>query len=326
MRERKPIDPALRDFLDRRATLDAAGGGPCQWTDLERAMATRAQLLDAVQSRAQIAGLPNDVIAHDVALGSSLAGRLYLPASPVPPLALLVYLHGGAWVAGSVVTHDPFCRLLAHAASVGVLLVDYRLAPEHRYPAAVDDARAAVDWAARHAQAWGAAPDRLGIAGDSAGANLAAVVTNQLAAAGDAARIRAQVLLYPVTDHPSGAHPSYDETGYGFGAEFMRWAWRQYAPEASPDDPDVSPLRRSPVPRLPPTFVATAEYDILRGEGVAYTEQLAAAGVAVTHHHSDDMHHNFCVNPATVGRFPQCQQTLAILAAWIRRTVAKAPA
>ena len=326
MRERKPIDPALREFLDGRVTLDVAGRSPEPWTDPERAMATRAQLVAAVHSRAQIAGLPNDVVAHDVARAASLAGRRYLPASPTLPVALLVYLHGGGWVAGCVVTHDPFCRLLAHAASVGVLLVDYRLAPEHRHPAALDDACAAADWAARHAQAWGADPDRLVIAGDSAGANLAAVVTNRLAAAGGAAGICAQVLLYPVTDHPSGAHPSYEETGYGFGAEFMRWAWRQYAPAASPDDPDVSPLRRAPVPRLPPTFVATAEYDILRDEGVAYAGKLAAAGVAVTHHHSEDMHHNFCVNPATVGRFPQCQETLAILAGWIRRTVARAPA
>lgn len=149
MRERKPIDPALRSFLDGRATRT----GPDGWTDHERAMATRAQLLTALQSRADIAGLPNDAIAHDVELGASLRGRLYLPPPPARPVALLVYLHGGAWVAGSSVTHDPFGRLLALAASVGVLLVDYRLAPEHRYPAALDDALAAVDWAARHARA-----------------------------------------------------------------------------------------------------------------------------------------------------------------------------
>lgn len=313
------MDPALCRFLDERARQQAEGPAPT--TDLERAFQNRAQLREALALRSEIPGLPNNVAMEPLQIGPRLTGRLFVPLARQQPAAVVVYLHGGGWVCGSTETHDPFCRLLAEAAAVSVVAVDYRLAPEHAHPAALEDAFTTAEWAARHAASWGGDPTTLVIAGDSAGANVAAALLNRLAASGAASSVCAQILLYPVTDHPSARHPSYEETGYGFGAEFMHWVWRQYAPSASPDDPDVSPLRRSPMPRLPATFVATAEHDILRDEGIAYVGKLREAGVTVMHHHSPDMHHNFCVNPATVARFPQCQTTLAALAGWLEQTV-----
>ena len=248
--------------------------------------------------------------------------RLYQPPGVARPPPLLVFVHGGGWVAGSIETHDPFCRLLCAGSKVAILSIDYRLAPEHPYPAALQDTLGALRAAARSAFGWGLDGARIGLGGDSSGANLAAVAAHRLCAANEFA-LQALLLLYPVTDHPSHQHPSYSEnaSGYGLEASLMRWFWEQYAPGISSDDPDASPLRIGRPPRLPPTLVATAEYDVLRDEGVAYARKLQSAGVAVTHLHAPDMHHNFPVHPATVARFPQCQSTLAQMSAWLGRTL-----
>jgi acetyl esterase len=226
---------------------------------------------------------------------------------------MLVYLHGGGWVVGSVEIWDPFCHLLSEASDVIILSVEYRLAPEHPYPAGLEDAIAATHWASKHAA-------RVALGGDSAGANLAAVAANRLCSEGYP--LQALMLLYPVTDHPSAGHRSYVEnaTGYGLEAERMLWFWEQYAAGISPDDPGISPLRIENVPALPPTLVATAEYDVLRDEGIAYAEKLSAAGIPVTPLHSPDMSHNFPVTPNLVGRFPQCRETLSEIAGWLRDT------
>jgi acetyl esterase len=234
-----------------------------------------------------------------------------------------VYLHGGGWVAGSIATHDPFCRLLSAAAGVMMLSVEYRLAPEHRYPRGLEDTLMAMRWSADHAREWGADPDRLALGGDSSGGNLAAVAANRICGSRSGPRLRALLLLYPVTDHPTHDHRSYSENGTGYGLEMtlMRWYWDQYAPGVAPDDPNAAPLRMKQLPRLPPTLVATAEYDLLRDEGIAYADKLQAAGVAVTRVHSVDMHHNFPVSPATVARFPQCHAALDQIAAWLKSTL-----
>jgi acetyl esterase len=136
--------------------------------------------------------------------------------------------------------------------------------------------------------------------------------------------LRALLLLYPITDSPGAGHGSYLEnaTGYGLEANMMRWYWQQYAPRVSPDDPDVSPLQLHKLPALPPTLLATAEYDVLRDEGLAYARKLEEAGVVVTRLHSPDMHHNFPVHPGTVARFPQGDAALAHIAGWLRATLA----
>jgi acetyl esterase len=281
----------------------------------------------ALKNRASIPGLPNDVETLEVEIAPGLAARLYMPPRASVPLPVLVYLHGGGWVFGSVATHDPFCRLLSEAAGVIVASVEYRLAPEHPYPAAVEDTLAAVHWVADNAAEWGGNPSRLALGGDSAGANLAAVAANRVCATAETHALHALLLLYPVTAHPSAAHPSYTEnaTGYGLEANIMRWFWEQYAPGISPNDPDASPLQSQKVPPLPPTLVATAEYDVLRDEGIAYAEKLEAAGIAVTQLHAPDMNHNFPVDPGTVVRFPQCYATLTEIARWLRATLGRGP-
>ena len=322
MRERKPIDPALRRFLDEQA---AASGAPSGMPDEALVRARRALLVRALESRGSIPGLPNDVDTRDVSIAGKLTGRLYTPSHGAGPRPVLVYMHGGGWVAGSVATHDPFCRLLSEAAGVIVLSVEYRLAPEHPHPAGLEDTLAAVQWAADSAGQWGGDASRLALGGDSAGAHMAAVAANRLCATAGSPSLRALLLLYPATDHPSGNHASYTEnsTGYGLEANLMRWFWQQYAPGVSADDPEVSPLRLHSVPPLPPALVATAEYDVLRDEGIAYAEKLGAAGGAVTHLHAPDMHHNFPAHPGTVARFRQSKATLTQIADWLRETLSR---
>jgi acetyl esterase len=322
MRERTPMDPALRSFLDAQA----AAAGPMPTSDDELVSARRMLIVRALESRLSIPGLPNEVEARDVKISGTLSGRLYTPGRSAEKLPVLVYLHGGGWVAGSVATHDPFCRLLSEAAGVIIVSVEYRRAPENPHPAALEDAFAAVHWASNNAAQWGGDAARLALGGDSSGGHLAAVTANRLCTTPEAPALRGLLLLYPVTDHPNANHLSYTENaiGYGLEAKLMRWFWEQYARGFSPDDPNVSPLRLHKVPPLPPTLVATAEYDVLRDDGIAYAEKLAAAGVAVTHINAPDMHHNFPVHPATVARFPQCDSALTRIAGWLRATLAAA--
>jgi acetyl esterase len=286
MRERKPIDAALKEFL---------GANP-RPSSGDLVTLGRAAMLEALHSRESIPGLPNDVTAEDFE-----RGRLYKPPGANPKV-VLVYFHGGGWVYGSVATHDPFLRLLSKAASVQIASIEYRLAPEHPFPAAVEDARAAVDWALRSFET-------VAIGGDSAGANLAASAAD--------ARLAAQLLLFPVTDHPSARHPSYAEnaTGNGLESSLMEWLWQQYG--AQPDDPRASVLRATIPSGLPPTLIATAEYDPLRDDGLLYADKLEKAGVPVTRIHFDDMHHNFPVHPSTVMRFPQSIDALQRIASWL---------
>lgn len=322
MSERKPFDPAVRRLLDEQAA--AAGTPPPPASNEERVGLARAFMLRALAARVSIAGLPNRVTTREVEIAPGLGARLYLPADVQTPLSTLVYLHGGGWVVGSVETVDPFCRLLSEAAHVAVLSVEYRLAPEHRYPAAHDDTLTATRWAAEHASEWGGDASRIALGGDSAGANLAAVTGNRICAEKGALKLRALMLLYPVTDHPGAEHASWAENATGFGLEgnLMRWFWEQYAPGVSPDDSNVAPLRLREMPALPPTLVTTAGYDVLRDEGLAYKEKLEAAGVAVTHLHAPDMGHNFPVTPNQVMRFPQCVETFGEIAAWLKATLA----
>jgi acetyl esterase len=219
-----------------------------------------------------------------------LPARLYVPAEAPAPGPLLVYYHGGGWVEGSVATHDPSCRLLAHLAGVRVLSVDYRLAPEHPFPAAADDALAAYVDARSRAADLGADPARVAVGGDSAGGNLAAVVALDLR--GDAAAPAFQLLIYPGLDMTT-KHPSRLRFGEGFvlTEENMTWCEDQYAPDrARRADPRVSPLLAPDLTGLPPAYVATALADPLRDEGEAYAERLRAAGVTVALHRHPQVH------------------------------------
>jgi acetyl esterase len=211
--------------------------------------------------------------------GGSVAVRVYRPHG-AEPLGVVAYLHGGGWMVGSLDSFDTVCRSLAEASGALVASVDYRLAPEHGFPAAVDDALAAVRWLAGRAGELGGDPERLAVAGDSAGGNLAAVVARRLR--GELA-LRHQALIYPVCDAGLNT-PSYREFGtdHGLTAAGMRRYWELYLDGADGTQPDASPLRADDLAGVPPAYVLTAEEDVLRDEGEAYAARLREAGVAVT--------------------------------------------
>jgi len=210
--------------------------------------------------------------------------RVYRPpgVSDSRRLPALVYFHGGGWVIGDLETHDVLCRQLTAEAGVSVIAVDYRLAPEHKFPAAADDAWAATRWIAAHAAELGVDADRLAVGGDSAGGNLAAVVA-LLAREAGGPRIALQILLYPVTDLVSESQSYADlADGYMLTRDSMRWFRAQYlATEQDTADWRVSPLRAPSLAGLPPALVVTAGYDPLRDEGEAYARRLREAGVSV---------------------------------------------
>ncbi|HET9626148.1 MAG TPA: alpha/beta hydrolase fold domain-containing protein [Kofleriaceae bacterium] len=207
-----------------------------------------------------------------------LAHRLYRPATPGPH-PVVVYFHGGGWVLGSHESDDPLCRDLCKRADALVVSVDYRHAPEARFPAASDDAFAAVRWIADHAEALGGRPGPIAVAGWSAGGNLAAVACHRARDAGGPA-IAGQLLLTPVTD-ADFARASYVENadGYVLTAPLMAWFWDHYLDAAARTHPHASPLRAASLADLPPAFVVTCQFDPLRDEGIAYADALAAAGV-----------------------------------------------
>ena len=210
----------------------------------------------------------------------TLAYRLYRPASPGPH-PVVVYFHGGGWVLGSHDSDDPLCRDLCKRSDALIVSVDYRHAPEARFPAAADDGLAAVRWVAGHARALGGIPGQLAVAGWSAGANVAAV-TCQLARDAGGPEISGQLLLAPVTDCDL-TRPSYAENadGYVMTAALMKWFWDHYADPADRAHPKASPLRARDLSNLPPAFIVTCEFDPLRDEGIAYAQAMAAAGVPV---------------------------------------------
>jgi acetyl esterase/lipase len=207
--------------------------------------------------------------------------RLFRPASPGPHPVVL-YFHGGGWVIGDHVSDEPLCRDLCVRSEAVVVSVDYRHGPEAPYPAAAEDAWAALRWVAAHAIELGGIPDDLVVAGWSAGGNLAAVVAQRARDEGGPV-LRGQLLLTPATD-AGMATGSYRENaeGYGLTGDLMRYFWDHYCDPAQRTDPTASPLRGR-LDDLPPAIVITAEFDPLRDEGVAYAEALRAAGVPVEH-------------------------------------------
>jgi acetyl esterase len=228
-----------------------------------------------------------------------LEARLYNPGEDG---GLLVYFHGGGFVVGDLDTHDPTCRFLAHAAGVRVLAVDYRLGPEHRFPAAADDAWVAFTVAAERAAELGASADRLVVAGDSAGGNLAAGVAQRVARSGGPTP-RLQLLFYPWLDL-SRKRRSYRLFGEGFylTEDDLDWYASHYVGEpADVHDPRCSPLLADDVAGVAPAFIATAGFDPLRDEGEEYAARLREAGVPAAVHRQAGLFHGF-VNAVGVGR------------------------
>jgi acetyl esterase len=308
------LDPATGALL---AQMREGGGKPLYelGVDEVRAMVTG--------SSEMLAGTPVEVgsVADRTiqAGGQSLPLRIYTPSGVQrTPLPLVVYFHGGGFVAGSLDTHAPAARYLCQNANAIVVAVGYRKAPEHRFPAAVDDAVAATEWAATNAAALGGDASRLAVAGDSAGGNLATVVC-QLAKARGGPHIAFQALFYPLVDNTLADSPS--RSLYGGGDFFlsnrdMEWFRAHYLADTSQaTDPRVSPLLASDVSGLPAALIIAAGCDPLLDEGRAYGDRLAAAGVPVEYRCFDGTIHAFM---SFCGAIPMGREALAFAASRIR--------
>jgi acetyl esterase len=236
----------------------------------------------------------------------------------------IVFLHGGGFVIGDLDTHDQLCRSLCRDVDAVVVSVDYRLAPEHPFPAAVEDAIAATRWVAEHVGRLGGDPRRLAVAGDSAGGNLAAVVAQAWrdGEAGDRPPLAAQLLIYPavdLVDDGGGRYPSRTEhaDGYLLSGDDLRWFGAHYLGRADPRDPRSSPLRGA-LAGLPPTVIVTAEFDPLRDEAEAYADALVTAGVEVQRRRFPGLIHGFF---ALAALSPACAAAVGTTGALLREVL-----
>jgi acetyl esterase len=274
------LDAQLLLALDRLADHQLVKGTPEQ---------ARANLARAKQL---VAGEPIEPVAvREVDLGG-IPARFYAPQEQTD--ALLVYYHGGGWVLGTLDSHDVTCRYLAREAGVKVLSVDYRLAPEHRFPAAVEDAVAAFRHAHAKAADFGVDPARIAVGGDSAGGNLAAVTSLLTTRDGGPAPVF-QLLFYPGTDN-TVRRPSRDlfASGFFLTSADIDWFCDHYVPDVGQrEDPRFSVLLAEDLTGLPPAYVATAGFDPLRDEGEAFGAKLAEAGVPVTVRRHRDLIHGY---------------------------------
>jgi len=246
---------------------------------------------------------PEVAESRELLLPGGVPARFYRPLGSMSGQALpcLVFAHGGGWVVGDLDTHDHPARTIANRSGCAVLSVDYRLAPEHRFPAAVEDFGQAVHYAAANAAALGIDPERLAVGGDSAGGNLAAVAA-LMARDGTLPPLRFQMLVYPVLEMAQ-THNSYARHTEGLPliASTMRWFRKHYAPEpASWDDWRASPLRASSLAGAAPAFVLTVGHDPLSDEGRDYAARLEREGVRVTHVHAADMLHGMMTMSALI--------------------------
>lgn len=282
------------------------------------------------EARQGIIALARAADAQDVPIGSTENGTWPGPAGPLPYRAYapngsgagslpgIVYFHGGGYVIGNLDTHDGMCRRLANASGCRVVSMEYRLAPEHVFPAAIEDGIAAVRWAAGEAARLGIDPARIAVAGDSAGANLAAVVSQAVRA--DGPRIALQVLFCPATDgaRDTESFRAFAE-GYLLEAESIRWfGGHTYPPDADPRDPRISPLYAADLQGLPPAHIHTAAFDPLRDEGKAYADRLRQSGVEVRYTCHDGMIHHFY---ALSGAIPYARTAIEQAGAAIRRAL-----
>lgn len=271
-----PLDPQVQAYLEKTP--------PRPGTVAERREATRAQRV---------------IHVHDLVIPGGDGGiplRLYIPPGE-RPLPVLVYFHGGGWVTGDLDVSDSFCRILAEWTPCLVVSVNYRHAPEHPFPAAIDDAFDATRWVVANVAAYGGDASRVGVGGASAGGNLAAAVALR-ARDEQGPPLLLQYLVYPVIDSAMGT-PSYNENGAGYGLtrEAMQWYWDCYVPDpAQRENPYASPAHASGYARLPAACILTAEYDPLRDEAEAYGAALSQAGVPVFCKRYDGVIHGFMSN------------------------------
>ena len=279
-----PQAKALLDFLA------SAGAPPIEQLPLSEARAVRSEMIESGGPEEPVAEVQNRTVPGP---GGPIPIRLYRPVKK-DTLPALVYFHGGGFVICNLDTHDRQCRALANASGCAVISVDYRLAPEHKYPAAVEDAYAATKYVAEHAAEFGVDPNRIAVGGDSAGGNLATVVS-LLSRDRGGPRLKFQLLIYPMVDFydqsPSMQHYSKD---YFLTREGMDWFTESYLPNREAGlEPSASPTNATDLRGLPPAMVLTAECDPLRDQGEAYARKLQGAGVAVELKRYEGMFHPF---------------------------------
>jgi acetyl esterase len=284
------LDPQARAVLERLARANIPA-----YSEIG-AVAARALYRE---TRGALSLPPPEVARIENRSASGPAGdipvRLYRPLGTLDEekLPVVVFFHGGGWTIGDLDTHDVVCRELANAARCAMVSVEYRLAPEHKFPAAVDDAIAAMHWVARDAERFNLDAERIAVGGDSAGGNLAAVVA--LACRDHGPRLAMQLLIYPATDMAADApsHSTFAD-GYMLTRERIEWYRSNYLrrPEDATDW-RASPLKATDLSRLPPAYIVTAGFDPLHDEGRAYAERLRAAGVSVIYECFQGMIHGF---------------------------------
>lgn len=301
-----PIHPQLQAILN-----GTAGSPPIETID---PVLVRAgyEALAAKAPRPDIAHVEDRMIPGP---RGPIRLRIYRP-DLADGRAVITYFHGSAFVICSIDTHDGLCRHLCLKAKAIVVSVDYGLAPEAPFPAGPDDSFAATGWVAANAESFGGDPARLIVAGDSAGATMAIVTAMRARDAGTPA-IVAQFLMYPVTDYPDSPPCSYAERGEGCGLTVaaMRWGWDLYI--TNPQDrahPHASPLRARDLAGLPPAYILTAEYDLLRDEGKAFADRLSQVGVETTLVHYDDMNHGFM---NMVGSLDRADEAMTAAGEWL---------
>ena len=308
-----PLDPALAGFLAQAA---AQGNPPLESLPPPLARQIYRDLAAGL-------GLPAPAIAsaNDRTIDGPdgpLTLRIYQPDAQ-GPLPLLLYVHGGGFVIGDLETHDKICRTLCHDVAAVVVAVDYRLAPEHPFPAAVDDVACALRWVAAHARELGADPSRIALAGDSAGAQLATVAALRAAGAVALHAPRALGLIYPVAQHYSEPSPSMVENGEGkfLTTGVMQWFIDCYlgGRQELARHADFALLYSQALDTLPPTWLATMGHDPLRDEGHALALRIAQAGVSTEHRHYPGAIHA-CLHFTAVS--PLGTQVMADLAGWLR--------
>jgi acetyl esterase/lipase len=282
------LDPQAKSFLD---TIAGFGGPPLEQLPLADARKVPLGLIEFGGSEETMAEVQNRSI---IGPGGPIAVRVYRPVKK-GTLPALMFFHGGGFVICNLDTHDRLCRSLANASGCAVVSVDYRLAPEHKYPAAVDDAYAATRYVAEHAAEFGIDPNRIAVGGDSAGGNLAAVVS-LLARDRGGPRLKFQLLIYPLVDFEDKS-PSMRQFGQGdhfLSIEGLDWFKETYLARAdAAREPSVSPMNATDFRGLPPAMVITAECDPLRDQGEAYARKLEAAGVRVELKRYEGMIHPF---------------------------------
>jgi acetyl esterase len=311
-----PLDPKVRQLLDLSAGAPPVGTVPVgvmrEGAPSQMAVWSQMGLVSTPVAAVEDRGIPGPA--------GDLPVRVYTPAGR-EPFPLVLYFHGGGWVLGNLDTHDPVCRALCAGAECVVISVGYRLAPEHRFPAAIDDSLAATRWVAAHAAGIGGDPARIAVAGDSEGGNLAAVTALRARDEGGPT-LRGQLLIYPAVAYHTPPTPSYIENaeGYGMTREAAVWFWEQYlADPAQATHPHAAPLLATDLRGLPPTLVITAEYDVLRDEGERYVEQLRAAGVPARLSRYDGVHHRFA---ELIGILDQAGKVRDEMCAWLREVFA----